>query len=172
MEEIYWYVAIISTGLLGLIIILNIIGIDLDEIDFDTDLDFFSFNSLVGFFCVAGWVGYLGGRTTDFEEWILLGLSILLGLMTYVGSILILKKMKNWESSGNIDIKNAVGTVGKVYLGIPAKDEGEGQVEILIQGRLKIMRAISLSEPMQTGDKVLVYDIEDNKLVVTPYTED
>lgn len=170
MIDVYWYVSIISSGLLGLIVLLNIIGFDMDEIDLGIDLDFFSFNSLVGFFCVGGWMGYLANRMTDFDQWIIFALSVLFGLMAYVGSILILKKMKNWESSGNIDIKNAVGQVGKVYLGIP--EDGEGQVEVLIQGRLKIVKAVTLADPIETGEKVLVYDVRENKLVVTPYTED
>ena len=172
MEEVYWYVAIISTGLVGLIILMNILGFDLDDMDLDIDADFFSFNSLIGFFCVGGWIGYLGSSSTDYDQWLLLSISILFGLMTYVGSILILRRMKNWESSGNIELKNAIGNVGKVYLTIPAKEDGEGQVEVLVQGRLKILRAITPKESIPTGEKVLVYDVRENKLVVTLYTED
>ncbi|WP_462250919.1 hypothetical protein [Ekhidna sp.] len=170
MVELYWYVATISSGLLGLIILFNIIGFDIDEID--VGLDFFSFNSLVGFFCVGGWTGYLANDFTVFDQWIVLALAVLAGLVTYVGSIYILKRLKNWESSGNIQLSNAIGKVGKVYLGIPPKGEGEGQVEVMIQERLKIVRAISHADKIDTGSKVIVFDLVDNKLVVEPYNEE
>ncbi len=170
MVDLYWYVATISSGILGVIVLLNIIGIDIDEVD--VGLDFFSFNSLVGFFCVGGWTGYLANDFTVFDPWIVLTLSVLAGLVTYVGSIFILKRLKNWESSGNVKLTNAIGKVGKVYLGIPAKGEGEGQVEVMIQERLKIVKAISQGDKIDTGSKVIVFDLVDNKLVVEPYNEE
>lgn len=170
MVDLYWYVATISSGILGVIVLLNIIGIDIDEVD--VGLDFFSFNSLVGFFCVGGWTGYLANDFTVFDPWIVLTLSVLAGLVTYVGSIFILKRLKNWESSGNVKLANAIGKVGKVYLGIPAKGEGEGQVEVVIQERLKIVKAISQGDKIETGSKVIVFDLLDNKLVVEPYNEE
>lgn len=172
MIEIYWYIAVFSSVLLGLIILLNVIGFDIDDMDLGIDMDLFSFNSLVGFFCVGGWMGYLANKQTNFDQWIILAISVLFGLLTYISTIFIFKRLKNLESSGNIELKNAVGTIGKVYLGIPAKDQGEGQVEIMIQGRLKVLKAITLTDPIKTGEKVLVYDVRDNKLVVTPYKED
>lgn len=170
MLELYWYVSTISSGILVVIILLNVIGFDLDEIDIG--LDFFSFNSVIGFFCVGGWTGYLANDYTSFDQWIVLLISILAGLVTYIGSIFILKRMKNWESSGNVRLINAVGKIGKVYLGIPAKGEGEGQIEIEIQERLKIVRAVSQSGKIDTGEKVIVFDLVGNKLVVEPYSEE
>jgi len=170
MIEFYWYTSVISSGILVVIILLNVIGFDLDEIDIG--VDFFSFNSVIGFFCVGGWTGYLANDYTSFDQWIVLLISVLSGLVTYVGSIFILRRLKSWESSGNIDLANAVGKIGKVYLGIPAKGGGEGQIEILIQERLKIVKAISQSGKINTGEKVIVFDLVDNKLVVEPYSEE
>lgn len=169
MTELYWYVSIISSALLGVIVLLNLIGVDLDEIDIG--LDFFSFNSFIGFFCAGGWVGYLASGYTSFGLWVTLVVAVFAGLFTYIGSIFILRKLKNLESSGNIKLKNAIGKVGKVYLGIPAQNEGEGQVEVIIQGRLKVVTAISLSNKIDTGEKVIIFDLQENKLVVEPYNE-
>ena len=170
MIELYWYISTVSSGILVLIILLNFVGVDLDEIDIG--LDFFSFNSFIGFFCVGGWTGYLANDYTSFDQWIILLIAVFAGLVSYIGSIFILRRLKNWESSGNIDLDNAVGKIGKVYLGIPAKDQGEGQVEVLIQERLKIVKAISQSDKIDTGETVIVYDLVDNKLVVEPYNEE
>jgi membrane protein implicated in regulation of membrane protease activity len=171
MTDLYGNIAIISSVLLGIIILLNIIGIDLDtDVDFHLDMDFFSVNSLVAFFCVGGWTGYLANLLTPFQQWVIAAIAVAAGLTTYVGSILILRRLKGWESSGNIDLNNAIGKTGKVYLGIP--EDGEGQVQIVIQGRLKTLKAITHGKSIETGENVIVYDIEKNKLVVEIYNPD
>jgi hypothetical protein len=75
--------------------------------------------------------------------------------------------MGKLQSSGTIDIKNAIGQQGTVYLTIPAT--GSGQVSVAVQGSLKIFDAVSEgNKKIPTGEKIKVINVIDNKtLVVT-----
>ena len=95
-----------------------------------------------------------------------------MGLAALVGSIFLLKRLKGWEEKGNIDINNAIGKIGKVYLGIPANGEGSGQVQVIIQGRLKTFHAKTNHEKIDTGAEIIIYDAKENVLYVEPYKQD
>ena len=74
--------------------------------------------------------------------------------------------MKRLQSDGTIRISNAIGEAGTVYLTIPPK--GSGQVQVVVQGTLKIFDAISSKKTgLATGDKVKIIDVADgNTLIV------
>ena len=76
------------------------------------------------------------------------------------------------QSSGTLDMQNAVGQTGTVHLVIPANASAHGKVMIVIQGSLREMDAISEEEAIPTGASVLVTSVTDNgQLVVMPYPE-
>ena len=170
--EIYWWIATASTAILVVFVLLSIIGMDVDSIDIDILGDDFSFTSLIAFGCVGGWTGYLANDMTAMSEWQILTSAISMGLLTYIGGIIILKKLKGLESSGNVEIDNAIGKTGTVYLTIPKAQTGQGQVQAIIQGRLMTLDAITNQDEIPTGDTVLIYDIQDGKLLVERYSED
>jgi membrane-bound ClpP family serine protease len=84
---------------------------------------------------------------------------------------LLLRKVKRFESYGTLNLENAIGKIGTVYLSIPANSNGEGQIQIEVQGRLTTLDAKSVGEEIKTGRKVLVYDVKDGKLLVSPYKD-
>ncbi len=61
-------------------------------------------------------------------------------LLVIVG---IMRAMMSMRDSGTLDLNNAVGQGATVYVTIPPTGEGRGQVEILIQGRLATLQAVS-----------------------------
>lgn len=59
------------------------------------------------------------------------------------------------QSSGTLDMRNAAGQEGTVYLRIPA--DGTGKVQVTVQEKLMVLNAVSESkEEMKTGDRVKV----------------
>lgn len=67
------------------------------------------------------------------------------------------------------DASTAVGAIGRVYLRVPAHGRGEGQVEVTVSGRKKIMRAVSAGDAIPAFTDVrIVRAREDEALVVTP----
>ena len=170
--EIYWWISLISSAILFVFVLLSIIGMEIDSIEIDFLGDHFSFTSLVAFACVGGWTGFLAHNMTSMSEWVILTAAISMGLFTYVGSIFILKKLKTWESKGNVKIKNAIGKTGTVYLTIPKSQSGIGQVQAVVQGRLMTLDAMTNHEEIKTGESILIYDVIDDKLLVEVYSEE
>ncbi len=170
LETIYWLLAIASSGFLGLKILFNFIGLDLD---YDLDLDFdtgFSLSTLTGFLSAGSWTGILAYKMTSLTDGFIVLAAGIAGIIGFAGSFFVLKKLKTIETSGNILIENAIGKTGKVYLHIPKN--GIGQVEVIIQSRLKIMDAVSANgEKINTGEEVFIFDIQNNRLVVEKTAE-
>jgi membrane protein implicated in regulation of membrane protease activity len=133
----------------------------------DTDIGFkvLTFQGLTAFFMMFGWVGLAISRST--------GLGLLLafpgGFAAGSGAIYLMawamSLMVKMQSSGNLDIKKAVGQEGHVYLNIP--ENGSGVVQIGIQNHLREMDAVSSDKrPIKTGERVRVVAVEGNVLVV------
>jgi len=74
--------------------------------------------------------------------------------------------MANMDSDGTIDIDQAVGKMATVYLGIPAKSEGQGKITVSLQQRLMEFPAITLQDaPLVTGQKVIVVAVQDSDVM-------
>ena len=73
------------------------------------------------------------------------------------------------QSSGNMDIQNAVGANGTVYMRIKPGEVGQIQVEI--QGAMRTLDAVAADPEvkMKTGSMVTVKEIVAGRMVVIPY---
>jgi membrane protein implicated in regulation of membrane protease activity len=172
LETLYWLLGAGATGLLLLFSLLSALGVSIDwDIDFDTGHPGgeLSWQTLLVVVAVGGWTGVLSMREFPSFPWI----SPFFALGAAIGSLFLtiwlLKMMRNLESSGTLQLENAIGKVGTVYLTIPAG--GVGQVQLTLQGRLVTLDAISEDETLPTGTKVLIYNVRDAKLVVIRYEE-
>ncbi|WP_051203331.1 NfeD family protein [Hugenholtzia roseola] len=168
IENLYWWIAVLSTGFIVLRLLLSLVGVELDhefDLDFgDSDFGDISLSAFATLFAIAGWAGVLGYHFTDFGDMAIVGIAISAGLVGFVVAILTHQKLKKLEQSGNLDLRNAIGKVGEVYLTIP--QEGEGQVQIVVQGKLQTLDAKSEGLLIPTGEKVMVYEVENGKLLV------
>jgi len=73
--------------------------------------------------------------------------------------------MKRLQSDGSLNIQNALGQKGKVYLAIPTK--GSGQVQLPVQGSLRVFDAIADDQrSISTGVNIQVTGVVDNKTLV------
>jgi len=169
-ETIYWTIAVGSSGILGVKALLALIGLDLDvDLDIDVGGDDITLSAVLTFLGLGGWAGVIFNKNTDFGEiGILLG-ALVTGFVGFAGMVVLINKLKKLETSGNIKLDNAIGKTAEVYLGIPASKSGEGQVQILIQDRLLVYDALTEGKEIKTGEKVLVYEVENGKLLVEPY---
>ncbi len=129
----------------------------IDGVDGTSDVAFklISLQSLMAFFLMFGLVGLALYRQSQVG----VGLSLAGALAAGIAAVYVIgwlfKKMLSLQSSGTLSLDNAVGQIGKVYLRIPA--DGEGQVEIEVQGRMMILSAISVQkEELPTGAVVRV----------------
>lgn len=186
--KIFYGIGIFSTIVLSVQTFLLLIGLDGSDSDgaldvshdmgqdMDHDMDhgdgdfgFLSVRTVIAFLTGFGWVGAILLKT---------GISLSLSLLAAgaVGFVLmfsifwLMKLLWSMRESGTLDYHSAVGEIGTVYLPIPGERTGHGQIEVMMQGRLQTVPAVtSMSERLENRTRVLVIDVlEDNTLVVLP----
>lgn len=141
----------LSSTILTLQMILSLMGGAVDGIDGDFEVGdgseggatgILSIRSIGAFFTGFGWAGAaalqngMGTGGATFAATIVGG--IFLGLIVYLMSYL-----HSLREEGTLNYKNAIGEVGAVYLPIPPNRKGMGQVEVLVQGRLRTVKAVT-----------------------------
>jgi len=153
----------VSSAVLTLQMVLAMFGGDMDGLDADVDIPdageggasgILSIRTIGAFFTGFGWsgaamlqAGYGTGAATFVG--IVVGsifMALIFYLMTYLHSL---------RQEGTINYSNAVGKIGSVYLPIPPHRKGIGQIEVLVQGRLKIVQAITDNDK-KIGNRVAV----------------
>jgi len=153
----------ISSVVLTLQMILAMFGGDMDGLDSDVDIPdageggatgILSIRTIGAFFTGFGWSGAAmlqAGHGTGAATFVGLTVgSIFMALIFYLMSYL-----HSLRQEGTINYANAVGKIGSVYLPIPPHRKGIGQIEVLVQGRLKIVQAISDNDE-KIGNRVAV----------------
>lgn len=129
----------------------------LDGADGTSDAAFklVSLQSLTAFFLMFGLVGLALSRESKAGVGLSLAGGVVAGALAVYVIGWLFKSILSLQSSGTLEMQNAVGQIGKVYLTVPAS--GEGQVEIEIQGRMMILEAVSTSGcELPTGTLVRV----------------
>ncbi|MCA9786503.1 MAG: NfeD family protein [Candidatus Cloacimonetes bacterium] len=144
-------------------------GIDADHTNSDAGFRVLSLHGLSSFFMMFGLVGLAFSRQSGAGLGITIGGSVLAGL----GSVWIIGKLfqgaGKLQSSGTLNTKDAVGSVGTVYLGIP--DSGVGRVTINFRNHLREFNAISSDlHALKTGTAIRVVSVKESILVVEPLT--
>ena len=169
MDTVYFYCAAIGGGILVLQTVLMLIGAG--DTDFDTDLapDMdagdagaassvlfqLSFKTVVAFLTFFGLAGMLC-LESEMTTGATLSIAVASGacaffLVGYLMSLLI-----SLQSSGNLDLKKAIGSSAKVYLRIPEHNTGFGKVTVAVSGRVVTQKAITKGEALATGARVTI----------------
>jgi hypothetical protein len=132
----------------------------------DVSFQYLSFQAFSAFFTVFGLAGLAMHRQSHFPAVISLPLSILAGLGTLRALAFLYSWIRSLQSTGNLDLSSVAGSQGTVYMRIP--ENGTGQVEIRVAGRLRTYDAISLDgHILETGDSIQVVSMSsDHKMTV------
>ena len=187
VEIIYWASTIIGGTLFVLRLVTMFLGGDLTGDGLDTDLDagghevsgdqaasdtnfnLLSLQGLTSFFLMFGLVGLTLLKAGQ-PVWVTVIGGVAAGLVTVFLTGLIFTQMKRLQAEGTINIRNAIGQDGSVYLSIP--QNGTGQVQVIVQGSLKIFDAVSKGNSMlATGEKVHVVGVERGNTLVVEKTQ-
>jgi membrane protein implicated in regulation of membrane protease activity len=140
----------------------------LDNSDFS--FKFASLQGLTAFFMMFGWVGLAIIRDSGLPGWAAVFGGCFAGVVTVYIIAFMFRFFISLQSDGTMRVKNALGAGGEVYLRIPA--EGSGQVQVEVDGRLKIFDAVSASkEEIKTGEQVTVVWVQDNGVLVVEKDE-
>lgn len=130
-------------------------------------LNILTVRGVVAFFTLFGWSG-LWLSQLGLHPLLAAFLAIQIGVIGMVGVALILRSALRLQYDGTLDLRNAVGRAGTVYLTVPARRGGCGKVNVLVQEQLREFEAVTEeAEPIPTGEKVLVTGLagEDTLLV-------
>ena len=168
--RVFYALGIVSALALLVQVILAVFGLDdlFDAADGE-GTSLLSLRTVSGFLAGFGWTGVVmirAGYST-------LGASIggtVVGLLFAGILFLIIRVMMGLRHSGTIDYRNAVGVAGKVYAPIGASLKKPGQVEVLVQGRLRTVAAMTRhDQELPTLTRIRVVDtLDSNTLLVAP----
>ncbi|MBP9888584.1 MAG: NfeD family protein [Leptospiraceae bacterium] len=171
LETIYFYMALVGTIFFVIKFALSLFGHDgdlseLDAMDPDNlDFKFLSLQTLSIFSASLGWMGLLLFKQTQFGVYISFALALVFGFVCAFFEIWIFTKVKGLSQINTLDLANAIGKVGKVYLTIPAY--GEGEIQVSFQGSMKNLKAVSSSgEKIPAFTEIKVSSVRDGILVV------
>ncbi|HVI39905.1 MAG TPA: NfeD family protein [Anaerovoracaceae bacterium] len=123
-----------------------------------------SLQGIVTFLTVMGWTSIVAivSGTPAFLG-ILVG--AVLGFLAMYAAAKIIHASRKLTESGTLNLSNAIGETGRVYIPIPAS--GTGKITMNVQGRYIEGEAISIEEKtLPTGAMVRVIDVRNDVLVV------
>ncbi|MCI5915573.1 MAG: hypothetical protein MRZ67_10475 [Christensenella sp.] len=132
-------------------------------------LQLFSLRGIIALFSVGGWVG-LAFLRSGTDRGLAVLLAVAAGALAMVLTALILKSFLRLQYNGTLDVRNAVGLSGTVYLTIPPARSETGKVTLLLQERLTQIDAVTDCEtPIKTGAEVVVVGVSGKTtLIVQP----
>ena len=177
MTQVYWVITAPATLIFILLVILTIFGSDIDSdvhTGFDSSISdgdsipfqFLSLKSIVGFFVMFGWSG-LGLLSAGVASWLVILLSVICGLLMMLAMASLFYFMSKLTESGTLNMKNAVGRLGEVYLTIPANRKGMGKVQLTVQGSVQTLDAITDDpEAIATSSLIEVLDVIDQQILL------
>ena len=186
--QVYWVIALITSLVFIIQMVLTFIGIgDADsDVDFggDADLggdaDFSDGNTLdaggamqlltirnfINFLLGLGWGGVCLYAVIP-NTIVLSIVSILVGVLFVYIFLIIYKQLRKLEGNGAYHIDDCVGQTVDVYLTVPANRSGMGKVQISFSGSVQELGAMTDSdEPLRSGAKVRVLDVIDGTTVL------
>jgi len=186
LESVYWASAIIGGVLFVVRVLLMLIG---GVTDFGGDagdagghfddpgaadvghpgdstgsFNIFSFQGIAAFFMMFGLAGLTLLSTSMHQVWVILG-SLVVGAFAMWVVAQLYRQAFRLQSDGTVNIRNAVGQTGRVYLRIPA--DGTGQVQLNVQERMREFDAVSVDHtPIASGEFVVVESVLDERTLV------
>ncbi|MDH3584629.1 MAG: hypothetical protein OER86_10480 [Phycisphaerae bacterium] len=176
---VYFFMGAMGTLLFFLRLAAAMIGgVDADfDADMDVDVDggleahgtgfsLISLFSILSFTMGAGWMG-LACRMEFGMGPLASGISAFaFGFFLMLLASFGMYQMRRMNEPGRYDIRTAIGRTGRVYLRIPPKGEGRGQVQVTVDGRQKVLPAISTGEELASFTDVRVLDVRDDQSLV------
>ena len=175
LGQCYWAVAVAGTTLMLVMLVLSFFALDGDG-DGDVDMDgpeghpsglgLLSTRAISAFLMGFGWAGIFC-YNADVSG----GLSILIatafGVFWLWIIVKLIKFLYSLKHDGTVHYENAIGSTGQVYIPIPAGMQGNGQIQLTVQGRFRVVDAVTHhSERLEKNLRVRVTEMLDPSTVI------
>lgn len=139
------------------------------ELGSDASFSLFSVLSILAFFMGAGWMGLACRIDWGVNGPVSALIATSFGVAMMFFSSLLLSMTRRLNEHNQYDVKSAEGTTGRVYLTIPAKGEGAGEVQVVVSGSQRILRAVSAGPKLEAFTDVKIVEARpDETMVVAP----
>lgn len=185
LEKVLYYIAVPSTLSLLIQTVLTFIGMGVDsdlggdfgdpgEFDGDFELSFeiFTVRNFIAFFTFFAWGGLWAKSVPSNGDGKVIVLAFISGIIAMFISGGLFYFMKKMTSSGTLQLKYALDKIGEVYIPIPPSKAGTGKVQIVIQGALREVEAITYSNTtLTTGTSVKVVDLLNESILIVQKNE-
>ncbi|NNC89956.1 MAG: hypothetical protein HKN82_15975 [Akkermansiaceae bacterium] len=178
--QIYYGIGLISTALMLVQTVLTLLGADADvdvEVDTDvaaggdggSDLGLLSVRTIIAFLMGFGWAG-AWFTEIGWSVLLVVPLAFVIGFILMVIVAWLMKLLYGLRQSGTLAFDSAVGELATVYLPIPPDKEKAGKVEVMVQGRLRVVDAFTnAGARLENRARVRVIDVVGpNALLVEP----
>ena len=173
-----WCITLFASLVFVIQTIMTFIGMDTDggmdvDVSADTATDgdsgpfqLLTLRNFINFRLGFGW-SIISFEKAIENQFVLILVSAVIGVLLVMAVMAIFRFMSRMEQNGTINMANAVGCKGNVYLKIPGEKRGEGKVQISIQGAIREFDALTAGEELETGAPIRVVEvINDNTLLV------
>ena len=173
-----WCITLFASLVFVIQTIMTFIGMDTDggmdvDVSADTTADgdsgpfqLFTFRNFINFLLGFGW-SIISFEKAIVNQFVLILVSAVVGVLLVMAVMAIFRFMSRMEQSGTINMANAVGCKGNVYLKIPREKRGEGKVQISIQGAIREFDALTAGGELETGAPIKVVEVvNDSTLLV------
>ncbi len=174
-EKVYWVIALTSSVIFLILLVLTLMGGDVDDLgDVDTEVDgdtgigfqFLTFKNLIGFLTIFGWSG-ISFLAYDFSKSGVVGGSVFCGLLMMLAMASLFYYLTKMDHDGSLVLSNAVGSTGEVYLSIGPNRSKLGKVQINVQGSLRDLEAMTDSNTeLLQGDIITVTEVTKNGVLI------
>ena len=174
-QKTYWIITGISTFIFIIVLISTFIGADADDIgDIDAEIDadtgagfqFFTLKNLVAFFTIFGWSGIASIDAGNSKATTII-ISLFCGLVMMFIMAAMFYYISKLTSSGTLKMKNALNSIGEVYLTVGANRSKIGKVQVKVQGALRELEALTDNDKdLIQGNVIKVIEVTNNGILI------
>ncbi|MBK9566518.1 MAG: NfeD family protein [Saprospiraceae bacterium] len=170
----FWYVAMPVSLIFILQSAMTFIGIGDMDTDHDTGGDFghadspmelFTLRNMINFLLGFSWGGISFFNTID-NKFLLVTASVGVGVIFVALFFYLIQQFRKLEEDNTFTSQAVINQEAEVYLRIPAAGEGNGKIQVSYNGAVHELVAIAESDPIATGDKVLIIDVLPEEIVL------
>lgn len=171
----FWYIAIPVSLLFIVQMVLTFVGISADaDVEMDSDvhigdpegfMEYFTIRNAINFLMGFGWAGvFLHGSIQN--KFLLVCAAVAVGLIFVAMYFYLAQQIKKFEEDNTFNPNELMEAQADVYLRIPGQNEGSGKIMVSHKGTTHVLDAITFSDTIPTGSKVIVEDIQDDNILI------
>jgi len=135
--------------------------------DADTSFTILSLQGVTAFFLMFGLIGLALSKQSGAGDIVSVAGGLVAGIASMWAIAKIFQGMRRLQADGTLDIANAIGEEGTVYLRIPPG--GTGKAQVTVQGQSRIFNAVTEDKAeLKSSERIRVVKVvSGNILVVT-----